>query len=229
MAKIIFSAVVGDARAKAGGVVFTKGRFGAVVRRKVSPVQPRTSYQTNVRALFTLLTKRWGGTLTATQRAGWISLAQAFPQKDVFGNNITLTGLQMYIKLNRNLQTIAVAVIDDPPVTLSVGSPGTFTLSSAVGPPITLTGDAGTEPATGEVPVVEAVAPVSPGRSFVGNRYRYIFKAAAATAGPWDIAATYAAKFGTLVANQNVSARVYYVNNTTGAASQKASSQVIIA
>jgi hypothetical protein len=209
--------------------VFTKGRFGAVVRRKVSPVQPRTSYQTNVRALFTLLTKRWGSTLSATQRAGWISLAQAFPVKDVFGNNVILTGLQMYISLNRNLQTISVAIIDDPPVTISVGSPGTFTLASAAGPPITLTGTAGTDPAAGEVPVIEAAAPISPGRQFVGNRYRYIFQAAAATAGPYDIAADYAAKFGALVAGQNISARLYYINNTTGAASQKASSQVIAA
>jgi len=229
MAKIIFSAVVGDARAKAGGVVFTKGRFGAVVRRKVSPVQPRTTLQTNESALFTLLTKRWGGTLTDTQRAGWISLAQAFPQKDVFGNNIILTGLQMYIKLNRNLQTISVAIIDDAPVTLSVGSPGTLSLASAAGPPITLTATAGTDPAAGEVPVIEAAAPISPGRSFVGNRYRYIFQDAAATASPYDIASAYATKFGTLVAGQNVSARLYYINNTTGAASQKASAQVIIA
>ena len=59
MAKILFSAVVGDARKKIGGVVFTKGSTGAVVRRKVSPTQPRTQDQRNVRASFSSLSKNW--------------------------------------------------------------------------------------------------------------------------------------------------------------------------
>jgi hypothetical protein len=230
MANIQFSALVNDARNKQGGTVFTKTRFGAMNRRKTSPVQPRTSYQTQVRSLFTLLTKRWGSTLTNAQRAAWISLAQANPRTNVFGNNIILTGLQMYVALNRNLQSIGVTIIDDAPGSLAVGAPGTITLANAVGPPTTFTVDGGTEPASGEVPVIFACRALSAGRSFAGSLYRSILTTtAAATAGPWDIKAAYVAKFGAQPVGVRLFVGVAYINNSTGAASLRATSSIVLA
>lgn len=132
MAKIVFSAVVGDARKKAGGVVFTKGRTGAVVRRKVSPIQPRSQAQRNVRSSFTAFSKRFGSqNLTDADRAGWISLAVANPRKDVFGQTKVLTGLQMYQSCNRNLNSLGITTPEDhPPAALLAGSPGALTLVS---------------------------------------------------------------------------------------------------
>jgi hypothetical protein len=230
MANIQFSALVNDARNKQGGTVFTKTRFGAMNRRKSSPVQPRTSYQTQVRSLFTLLSKRWATQLSATQLAGWRALATANPRSNVFGNSIVLTGLQMYQALNRNLQTIGVAIIDDAPASLTVGAPGTITLANAIGPPTTFTADGGTEPGADEVPVIVAAGPVNPGRQFVGDKYRLILATiAAATAGPWDIKAAYDAKFGAQPVGVNLSVGVFYVNNVTGAKSGKATAQIVLA
>lgn len=230
MANIQFSALVNDVRNKQGGTVFSKVRYGAINRRKVSPVQPRTSFQTQVRSLFTLLSKRWATTLTATQRAGWISLAASNPRSNVFGNSIILTGLQMYQSLNRNLQTIGVTIIDDAPATLSVGAPGTITLANAAGPPVTFTADGGTEPASGEVPVIFAARPLNPGRQFVGSLYRLIDASqTAAASGPWDMIDTYTSKFGDQPAGVNLSVGVLYINNTTGAASLRATAQIVLA
>jgi hypothetical protein len=230
MAKVQFSAIVNDARNKAGGTVFTKVRYGAINRRKVSPVQPRTSYQTQVRSLFTLLTKRWSSGLTATQRAGWIALAQSNPRTDVFGNSITLTGLQMYLSVNRNLQTIGVTILDDAPSNISVGAPGTITLSNAVGPPTTLTVDGGTEPGTNEVPVIFACRPLNAGRQFAGSLFRLILATtAAATAGPWDIKSAYTGKFGAQPVGANLTIGVLYINNTNGGASLRATAQIVLA
>jgi len=229
MSKILFSAVVGDARGKTGGVVFSKSRFGAITRRKVSPVQPRTSYQTGVRSLFTLLSKNWSSVLTQAQRNAWIALAANNPQTNVFGNTYIMTGLQMYQLVNRNLQTIGVTLLADPPTDLSVGSPGSITLASSAGPPITLTATPDTDPGADDVPVYFAVAPVNAGRIFTHNRERYIGQDAAATAGPFDVAADYAAKYGALVAGQNVTVGVKYISNATGGASLLATSQIVIA
>ena len=55
------------------------------------------------------LTKRWGSVLTQVQRSAWISFAGANPTRNVFGNTVVLTGLQMYMSVNRNLATIGVA------------------------------------------------------------------------------------------------------------------------
>jgi len=230
MAKIQFSSLVNDVRNKQGGTVFSKVRFGAINRRKVSPVQPRTPFQTTVRALFTLLSQRWATQLTAVQRAGWIALAQAHPRSDVFGNQIILTGLQMYQSLNRNLQTISVAIIDDPPASLSVGAPGAITLANDVGPPVTLTVDGATEPGADEVPVIFAARPLNAGRQYVGSLYRLIDAAqAAGTAGPWDEVTNYPTKFGPLAVGQNLSFKVQYINNTTGASGGAATAQIIVA
>jgi hypothetical protein len=230
MANIQFSALVNDARNKQGGTVFTKTRFGAMNRRKTSPVQPRTSYQTQVRSLFTLLAKRWSSTLTAAERAGWISLAQGNPRTNVFGNSVILTGMQMYIALNRNLQSIGVAIIDSAPASLAVGAPGTLTLANAAGPPTTFTADGGTEPATNEVPLIFACRPLNAGRQFAGSLFRIIDSTIAAhTSGPWDIKSAYVTKFGAQPVGVNLTVGVIYINNLSGAASLRATAQIVLA
>jgi hypothetical protein len=128
MAKILFSAVVGDARKKAGGVVFSKSRFGSYIRKKTSPVQPRTTSQRGVRANFTANSKAWSGTLTSSQRLAYITLANANPVKDRFGNTQTLTGHQIFNKLNRNLHTIGQPLLTTAPTSLSVSDLGGLAL-----------------------------------------------------------------------------------------------------
>lgn len=228
MAKVAFSALVQDLRNKVGGNVFTKVRSGAMVRIKVSPTQPRTAAQTAVRSNFTALSKGWD-TITQTQRDGWISLASSLPKKDIFGNTYYLTGLQLYQQLNRNLQSIGVAIISDAPASVSVGSPGAVTLVSAAGPPITLTITSTTAPAAGEVPLIFSVKPLNAGRIFSSGQYRILDATqVAGTAGPWDEAAKYAAKYGALVSGQNVNLGVRFINNTTGAGSLLSHSQIFI-
>jgi hypothetical protein len=129
MAKILFGGVVSDARKKLGGIVFTKGRFGAVVRKKVSPVQPRSNAQRGVRANFTGNSKAWSGTLTSAQRQAYINLAAANPKKDRFGNSMTLTGAQLFNSLSRNLHTCALNPLTTAPTGLSVDDPAGITVS----------------------------------------------------------------------------------------------------
>lgn len=229
MAKILFSAIAGDARNKIGGNVFTKSRFGNIVRTKVSPVQPRTNAQSAVRSAFTAFSKAWAATLTSAERAGWNSLAAANPRKDVFGNTITLTGLQLYNSVNLALQAIKVARMDSPPLNLTVGAPQGIVVVSAVGPPITLTVDGTVEPGADDVPVVYAVGPLNAGRTFVGSKFKQLEIFTAGTAGPWNIANAYAAKYGTLVAGQVVNVAVKYISNSTGAISALSTGSVVIA
>jgi hypothetical protein len=93
-----------------------------------------------------------------------------------------------------------------------------------------LTVDAATEPASGEVPLISAIKPLSAGRKFTGNAYSILdASVAAATAGPWDIETLYAAKYGALVAGQNLNVGVRYINNTTGAGSGLSVGQIFCA
>lgn len=131
MAKVQFSAAVGDLRNKVGGAVFTKTRAGAMLRRKVSPTQPHTSAQMAVRANFSALAKSWSSDLSAIQRASWNELAKSYPVKDVFGAAHPLTGLQLYISLNRNLQVIGQTAIADAPASLAVDNLATLAVDAS--------------------------------------------------------------------------------------------------
>jgi hypothetical protein len=228
MAKIVTSALVADVRKKIGGNVFTKVRAGAMVRRKVSPIQPRTNTQRNVRAGFTALAKAWSGPLMDdTKRAAWNALAANYPQKDKFGASHTLTGLQMFLKLNRVLQTLLVPLIYTPPATLEAGYPSTLTVVATS--PATLTIDPATHEGATENAIVFAAAQQSPGRTFTGNRYRVIDTFGPGGGWPFDIGAKYVAKFGNLIVGKKVPILVKYASVTSGATGTPSSALKVVA
>lgn len=226
-AKIVFSAVVGDARNKVGGVVFTKSRAGAIVRRKVSPVQPRTPSQSTVRASFTGFSKVWSGTLTAAERAAWIALSKSQPTKDVFGASIILTGLQLFQKLSRSLATIGVAFVATPPVTLTAEQSGLATIvANHVGPVLTILPSIFNTAASDWV--IRAAPPVSPGKTFIGSRQVVVKFNSTVLAAAQSFATEYIAKFGALQAGQQIFASITYVNNVTGAQGRPAESSTVV-
>lgn len=217
MAKILTSPLIGDIRKKAGNTVFQKGRQGIIVRKKVSPTQPRTGAQRGVRANFSTNSKAWPASGLDANRTAWNSFAASLTLHDRFGTPFKPSGIQAYQRINRNLQTIGVAPITTPPASQAIGSPGAVTVTATHTGTPALTVDVTTGPATNEVPVVYAAPPQSAGRSNAGRKYTYLFKAAAATDGPYDILAPYEAKYGTMAVRQQVFVQVAYINNLTGA------------
>jgi hypothetical protein len=202
-------------RNKAGGAVFTKTRFGSMLRRKVSPTQPRSTTQMNVRADFTALAKEWSGaTMTDTKRAGWTALADSYPVKDIFGNSQRLTGMQLFIACNRALTTIGQPQITNAPSSLQAGYPGAITVTATA--PSTLSVAFATPTTGNDFYALFAAPQQSPGRAGAGSRYRYLglsgYGAGPITAGP-----TYVAKFGNLIAGKKVPIKLLIINGLTGA------------
>ncbi len=229
MAKVIYSPQVGDMRNKTGGTVHTKTRFGSMVRRKVSPTQPRTSYQMNVRANFTALSKLWSSASMAAYRAAWIGLAASYPVKDVFGQSQKLTGHQLFIGLNRALHNIGASVLLIPPTSLAALYPGTLTLAKSGGPPITtLTVQPASYATATEATVIDATPGISPGRNTAGARYRQVKMVSGVIAAPIDLFADYVTKFGTPIIGRQIYVRVRYVTIATGAQSLASEASITI-
>ena len=101
-------------RGHTGGTVFSKNTFANYIRNKVSPVNPDTPAQSLVRSRFTSLSQDWRG-LTQAQIRAWNQGAQAFAHTNVFGNNVPLTGFNLFKQLNQNLLAAGAATIDDIP------------------------------------------------------------------------------------------------------------------
>jgi hypothetical protein len=229
MAKILFGAGVADARNSLGGSTFTKNRFGAVLRQKVSPAQPRTPAQNKVRAAFSAFSKAWGSNLTAAQRAAWTALATAYPQPDKFGNPQVLTGLQMYQKVNRNLYTIGQPRQDTAPGTLAVTALTSAALTATSGgtPVLSLAFTPTPLPANHHL-VVFMTPELSPGKTFVTSFLKLVFAdTAAASASPHNLLAAWSAIFGALISGSQIVVQAFAINDLTGAAAQATGASAI--
>lgn len=101
-AKIKFGMMMTDARGKLGGQVFSRNRAGAYVRTKVTPINPRTTFQQSVRSVFGSISSAWSS-LTAAQRASWNEAVSNWQRTNIFGDLTTPTGKSLFQRLNNSL------------------------------------------------------------------------------------------------------------------------------
>ncbi|MDP2660062.1 MAG: hypothetical protein Q8R28_04980 [Dehalococcoidia bacterium] len=219
MAKILLGATIGDARGSAGAIVYSRNQFGAYIRQKVSPVQPQTNRQTTVRQLFTTLAIRWGSVLTDAQRAAWLALAASNPVVDVFGNSQIMTGLQLYMRVNRNLQECGITVIDAAPADQSVTPLASLSCAFTTSTQVVEVGFSPSPVPADHSLVVYATPPFSAGKAFFKPLLRLVEVFATAQASAADMSTLYLAKFGAFLEGQRIGVKAFQVNTTNGAAS----------
>jgi len=224
VAKIQFGNIVADARNAVGGVVYSRNTWGAYIRQKVSPVQPRTPRQVEMRANLTELSKRWGTVLTEEQREAWRQFAAAFPIVDVFGNTVSLTGIAAYQRVNRVRAILGLPPLDDPPANMDVVAPDSVSLDiSYTGTPPALSLRVVFTPSpapSGHHVEVWATKGLSPGRAFVSSELRLVAVSPAGQSSPYDFTAQYLARFGEPSAGQKIFVEVRFANAVNGAQSR---------
>lgn len=213
--KAKWGALVVEGRNKIAGYVASRNRAGSYFRVKVSPVQPRTSFQLAVRNRLTLLSQGWRG-LTTAQRNAWNAAVGDYARTDIFGDLRNPSGFQLYMRLNENLLIIGETALTTPPVPSSVYAPAAASLAVVTGTPaITLTFSPAI-PATDQVKVY-ATAPQSPGKNFVKSEYRLIAVLDNTDTSPAVITADYVARFGSVGATgQKIFVKMVGVNESTG-------------
>lgn len=215
--KIKWGALVVDGRNKIGGHVASKNRAGAYLRTKVTPMNPRSSFQVNVRAVLATIAIAWRG-LDATVRIAWNNATSSFSGTDIFGDLRHPTGFNLYQRLNNNLNQINVAPLTNPPLPGTVAVINTGVLSAAPAGAITVTFT--NDPIfTADTMVVDATAAISQGRSFVKSEFRRIGTVLAIAAHVLDLSTLYDTKFGAVgAAGQKIFVRMKMINKTTGQA-----------
>lgn len=228
MAKLKLSAIVSEMRGKLNGSVFSKNRGGAYLRTKVTPVNPQTIYQGNVRARLTSFSQAWRS-LTQAQILAWNSAVSNFVGTDIFGDIKTPSGINLYNRLNLNLAAAGQASISNPPLPVSVGyfSAMDTAASAAIDELIVNFTELGAS--ADQTIIVQATKGVSAGKNFVKSEYRQIDVLVGTTATGVDVGAAYVAKFGSMTPGQKVFVRMVFVDNNTGISGQYTSSQTIVA
>ena len=113
--KIKWGALVTEGRGKLGGHVASKNKSGAIIRTKVTPVNPQTSAQASARSRLGGNSQAWA-VLSEDQRRSWNALAQETSKTNIFGDQYFPSGKNLFTSVNNNLVMIGVAQISDAPV-----------------------------------------------------------------------------------------------------------------
>lgn len=175
MARIKFS--LGEIIGSIGANTFQRGPFGAIMRFRTTPVNPNTPAQAAARAALGQMSAYWRDTLTQAQRDGWSQYAENTPWTNVFGDPVTLTGRQHFIRMNSVTQQFFAGTQDDAPESPGLPDPPTATIGgSLLAGGITF--DAFIAPAVvaaGEFLIIYlSTAPFGPTRNFFRGPYRFL-------------------------------------------------------
>ena len=228
MARIKFGMMMTDARGKLGGHVFTKAKSGATIRTKVTPLNPKTSAQSEARSALGANSQAWR-ILSETQRLAWNSAAQEVSKTNAFGDTYFPSGKNYFTAVNNNIRNVGGEVLVSPPALVEV--PGLTSVEvdfdllaeqldiapNFIGNSIDV------------VLVCNATSGQSAGRYNFSGKYRK-FDGYALTGLPQNTAIydAYVSKFGVPSAGQKVSFEFYLVNQTTGQVSPRVTATVLL-
>jgi hypothetical protein len=215
--KLKFGAIVVDGRNKIGGHVLSKNRAGAYMRTKVTPVNPRSSYQSNVRETLSAIASSWRG-LLASEILAWNAAVDIWKKTDIFGDLKKPSGFNLFQRLNNNIIGNGATAITTPPSPVAVSAFNTFAAAIVSGTSIILTWlpDAAT---SDENLMISATPGLSKGISFVKSKLRVIAIGKRGTDTPYTATTVYSNKFGSIpVTGQKVFFELKVINTTTGQA-----------
>ena len=176
-----------------GTYISYRNRFGQFRRRYVVPKDPHSPAQMSVRARFAQVSARWRA-LSDEQRAAWIAAATEVLSRSRLGKSGRLTGCQLFVKINANLDFIGQDQVDVPPAQPQFGQNpvGALIITNTRGA-IALKLSVSTEP-TGPI-LVWGTIPCSAGASFPG-RFTFLGLLPSRTGSNSEITKLYVDKYG---------------------------------
>lgn len=137
-----------QASGSVGGVTYSRAKGGTLYRRaRAIPVNPQTTFQSQVRAALTSLVNAWIDTITAAQREAWATYGSNVLFNNALGDPTPISGQNCFIGANTpRLQSddklaSTLARIDDAPTIFDRGDYTTpvVAASAAAGIPVAFT------------------------------------------------------------------------------------------
>ena len=125
----------------------SRNRGGLFLRSRVVPVNPNTERQGEARANMAQAVNAWTNILTDGNREAWSSYAQGTPVVDRLGDQLILSGQQMFVKCTLPRLVAGLPIIAAGPIVAGLATTPTFDPGSGA-PDIGITGGL-----TGEVTV----------------------------------------------------------------------------
>lgn len=220
--KIKYSALVSATSGKLNGSVAASNRGGAYLRNKGVTSNPQTVSQQANRSLFGSISSQFRS-LTPGQIAAWNAAAQDFPVIDRFGDTRYLSGLALFVQLNKNLADVGEAQLVNPPAKQSF--PATLSATAVVEATalgvldnldVTLNADGVVS--SDFVLQVKATRPISPSVSYVKNLFRVVGISQGTGIASVNFTGTseYTGIFGSVSPGQKIVFELSFVNVVSG-------------
>lgn len=161
----------GQIKGSVSGSTFQQGKYGQVIRNRTVPVNPNSTGQASVREAMSLASSAWGQILTAEERAAWDDYAAKTTLPNKFGDNIHVSGRNMFIRsaVPAVLAGVAIQTVSPATPDIALNKLITVTMSEADG--IELTGVSPTM-TTGQLVQLSLSVPLNP----TNNYYKGPFK-----------------------------------------------------
>lgn len=103
------------------GSVYARNRFGNYVRPRTKPVNPQSPRQSAARVIMMYLAEAWRESpLTDVIRAAWQTYADSVNWNNRLGEQVTLTGFNMFVRGNAAALNIGEDMKVDAPVDLGL-------------------------------------------------------------------------------------------------------------
>ena len=178
---------------KLGLTVTWKGRNGQIRRILVTPKNPRTDRQLEVRDLLAQQARRFDS-LTDAQQNAWNVAAAGFKSTPTLGQSGPLTGLQLFLRINCKLGLLGQTLVDVPPSApqFPALAPQNLVITNTAGV-VAVKLTCPTDP--GDSTVLRASPPQKSATRACRN-FRIIGVCPAPVAGAADITGLYTAEFG---------------------------------
>lgn len=121
MALIKFGAGIVQMSGSIAGDVHARNRFGNYTRPRTKPVNPKSSRQVAARILVMYLAEQWRDSpMTDAIRAAWQTYADSVNWNNRLGEQVTLTGFNMFVQCNSARLTAGGSLITAAPATLGL-------------------------------------------------------------------------------------------------------------
>lgn len=115
MPRIKFSTLVSAMSGKSNGSVFASNRGGAFFRNNKSGSKLSTQKQQIGQAKFRSVARQWAE-LDDDQRASWNAAVNSFPTTNIFGDQRTPSGYELFCRINGGLVLRDIPMLQYPPI-----------------------------------------------------------------------------------------------------------------
>ncbi len=178
MALVKYGAGIVQMSGSIAGDVHARNRFGNYKRPRTKPVNPRSQRQVAARILMMFLAEQWRESpMTDEIRIAWDTYANSVNWNNRLGEQVTLTGFNMFVRSNAALLTAGGSLVTAAPSDLGLppGDPTFAASGSEVSKKLSIVFDNTADWAneTGGYLAVYQGRPVSASRNFFGGPWRF--------------------------------------------------------